>query len=314
MSTFLVVGESLVDIVQDSTARRTEVPGGSPANVALGLARLGITADLLTWLADDPRGRTVLDHLAASGVTVLPQSLGAARTPTALARLDAEGSATYEFDLDWQLPATTLPHDLRAVHTGSIAAVAHTDPADALPALLQDARRTATITYDPNLRPSIMGQPGAVQPKVDILVALADVVKVSEEDLDWLHPGADPLEVASGWVRDHRCALVVVTHGGRGSTAVRPGGGRVEVQAPPVAVVDTVGAGDSYMSGLLTALHRHDLLGAGQRAALHAVSEAQVAEIVDFATTAAAITVTRAGANPPHLADITAHDVAVPRT
>ena len=105
MSEFLVVGESLVDIVEDRNGSRVEVPGGSPANVALGLARLGESVDLLTWLAADQRGSTVVDHLTASGVNVLRGSLGATRTPSALARLDETGGATYEFDLEWERPS-----------------------------------------------------------------------------------------------------------------------------------------------------------------------------------------------------------------
>ncbi|MEV0890703.1 PfkB family carbohydrate kinase [Promicromonospora sp. NPDC050262] len=225
MSQFLVVGEALVDIVEHSTGTRAEHPGGSPANVALGLARLGESVDLLTWLSTDPRGRVVADHLAASGVDILPASLGADRTSTALARLDPTGAATYEFDLRWQLPQWVAPQETIVVHTGSIAAVAATEPRDALLQLVRDAGRTATITYDPNLRPSIMGSPDDVRPAVGDLVAAADVVKVSDEDLAWLHPGVEPADVASSWVQEHGCALVVVTRGGRDprwSGLVRP--------------------------------------------------------------------------------------------
>jgi len=305
MSQFLVVGEALVDIVEHSSGSRAEHPGGSPANVALGLARLGASVDLLTWLATDPRGRIVTDHLTGSGVGVLPASLGATRTSTALARLDPTGAATYEFDLQWQLPHYVLPHELSVVHTGSIAAVATTEPRGALLRLLQDAARTATITYDPNLRPSIMGSPDSVRPGVVDLVAAADVVKVSDEDLAWLYPEADPVEVASTWVQKHGCALVVVTRGGQGSIAVLPHGRRTEAPAHAVTVVDTVGAGDAYMSGLLSALYRHGLTGADHRADLRAVGEPTVAAILDFAAQVAAITVGRAGANPPYLGEVT---------
>lgn len=306
MSRFLVVGESLVDIVEEGNGDRTEVPGGSPANVALGLARLGESVDLLTWLGTDQRGTAVLDHLTAPGVNVLRESLGATRTPTALARLDETGGATYEFDLEWQLVPIVVPRDIDVVHTGSIAAVADPQPADALLRMVHDACGSATITYDPNLRPSIMGEPGSVRERVEGLVAAADVVKVSEEDLGWLHPDADPLDIAGTWVDDLECALVVVTHGGRGSTALLPHGHRVEVRAPVVTVVDTVGAGDSYMSGMLSALHRHGLVGARRRHDLYAMAASEVTAILDFSTSLAAITVSRAGANPPHLAEVSA--------
>ena len=213
---------------------------------------------------------------------VLRESWGAARTSTALARVDETGAATYDFDLDWRLAWARVPQGVEVVHTGSIAAVADAEPAGALLGMLHDARRFVTTTYDPNLRPSIMGDPRSVQGRIEGLVAAADVVKVSEEDLGWLHPDADPLEIASSWVDDLGCALVVVTQGARGSTALQPGGCRVEVAAPLVTVVDTVGAGDAYMSGLLAALQSHDLVGAPRRRDLRAMTAADVTAVLDL--------------------------------
>jgi len=304
MSELMVVGEALVDVVDDARGTRTQHPGGSPANVALGLARLGRSVDLVTWLARDPAGVAVVDHLERSGVTVLPGSLGADRTSSAVARLDAGGCATYEFDLEWQLAATVPARDVSVLHTGSIAAVAETVPADALLRMIHDARPSATITYDPNLRPSVMGDAGAVRPRVEELVAVADVVKASEEDLAWLYPDDTPLDVADAWADDLGCALVVVTHGGEGSTAVRSGGRRLGVLARPVPVVDTVGAGDAFMSGLLAALTDHGLTGGARRDDLHRADEQVLGAVLDFASRVAAITVSRAGANPPHQAEL----------
>ena len=301
MSDVLVIGEALVDVVVTPDGARTRHPGGSPANVALGLARLGRSADLLTWIADDADGRLVADHLAASGVRVLPASWGATRTPTALARLDAEGVATYEFDLQWHLAPVAV--DARVVHTGSIGALAATEPATALADLLRGSRASATVTYDPNLRPSIMGSADAVRAQVGAIAEVADVVKVSDEDLAWLHPGQDPVEVARSWA-GLGCALVIVTRGGEGSTAVLPDGARVDVPAPRVAVVDTVGAGDSYMGGLLAGLDDHGLTGADRRAALRAIDPDTVREVMAYAARIAAITVSRTGANPPTSAEL----------
>ncbi|GAB3095417.1 carbohydrate kinase [Isoptericola nanjingensis] len=300
----MVVGEALVDIVEDGSGARTHHPGGSPANVALGLARLGGSVELLTWLARDQAGAGVVDRLEASGVAILPASLGASRTSTAVACLDADGGATYEFDLEWHLATTAPARNMSVLHTGSIAAVADTVSADTLVQMIHDVRRFATITYDPNLRPSIMGDVDAVRVRVETLVAAADVVKVSEEDLGWLHPEAEPLDVASAWANDLGCALVVVTHGGRGSTAVRPLGRDLEVPARPVAVVDTVGAGDAFMSGLLAALRGHGLTGSDQRDALRRADATALEAVLDFASRVAAVTVSRAGANPPHLAEL----------
>lgn len=304
MSEFLVVGEALVDVVVSLDGARTEHPGGSPANVALGLGRLGKDVSLLTWLAGDPQGRMVTEHLEASGVVVLPGSLGAQRTPVALARVDASGTATYEFDLSWDLAPLTLAGDVAVVHTGSIGAVAATRPADALKALLRHARSTAIVTYDPNLRPSIMGAAGEVRGKVEALVGLADVVKVSDEDLGWLYPDADRLDVAHRWVAEHGCAFVVVTLGGHGSVAVLADGTRVEVPAPAVTVADTVGAGDSYMGGLLATLSDRGLTGASSRDVLRAVDALTVTSMMERAARVAAITVSRPGANPPTAAEL----------
>jgi len=309
MSTFLVIGEALVDAVVHPDGTAAEHPGGSPANVALGLARLGKRAELLTHLAEDDRGRSVRTHLETSGVVVLPQSFGATRTPTALARLDDDGVATYEFDLSWDLAPVTVGDAVRVVHTGSIGAVAATDPADALLTLLREARATATITYDPNLRPTIMGDPAAVRRDVEALVRVADVVKVSDEDLAWLFPEADPVAVARAWAGGpgSACpeALVIVTRGGDGSTAVLSDGSTVDVPAPRVTVADTVGAGDSYMGGLLAALDDHGLTGAARRDALHRAGAGTLRTVMEHAARIAAVTVSRPGANPPTAAEIT---------
>lgn len=295
----LVVGEALVDVVERQDGSRDEVAGGSPANVAVGLARLGRRADLLTWLAPDAEGDLVRRHLAGSGVHVLDGDRTPARTSVATAHLDAEGAATYDFDLEWDLPGTwdegaDAP---LVVHTGSIAAVLA--PGGARVAELVEARRAAsTITYDPNLRPALMGDPADVLPVVERLVRAADVVKVSDEDLAWLLPGVAPAEVAEEWSRSGP-ALVVVTHGGEGAFASTAAGARLHVAAPRVRVADTVGAGDSFMAGLVDGLWSAGLLGADRRDALHDVAATTVEEVLARCARIAAITVSRRGANPP---------------
>lgn len=299
-----MVGEALVDVVETASGARSQHPGGSPANVALTVARLGHTTELLTWIGDDDLGRTVREHLAASGVAVLPQSVGAGRTPRALARIDGAGVADYEFDLDWQLAPVVVAPDVTVVHTGSIASIAPTAQPGALTALLTAARSTAVITYDPNLRPTIMGSPTAVRDDVERLVAVADVVKASDEDLTWLYPDRNPADVIGRWVVDHGLALGVVTRGGQGPFAVLPAGECVEVPAPRVTVMDTVGAGDSFMGALLHALDERGLTGAPGREALHSLTTDDAAATLRFAARVAAITVSRAGADPPRLADL----------
>ncbi|MDQ0424394.1 MULTISPECIES: carbohydrate kinase family protein [Cellulomonas] len=300
----LVIGEALVDAVRRPDGTHDEFPGGSPANVAIGLARLGRRAELLTWLADDAHGDLVRRHLAASGVHVLTGDRAPARTPVATAHLDAAGVATYDFDLEWDLPATwdEGEGDALVVHTGSIAAVL-TPGGPKVADLLESRRATSTITYDPNLRPALMGDPADVRPVVERLVRASDVVKVSDEDLAWLLPGVAPAEVAEDWSRSGP-ALVVVTHGGEGAFASTAAGARLTVPAPRVTVADTVGAGDSFMGGLVDGLWSAGLLGADRRAALHDVDAGTVEQVLARCARIAAITVSRAGANPPTTAEL----------
>lgn len=297
----LVVGEALVDVVQHPDGSRQEHPGGSPANVALGLARLGRPVDLLTWLGDDPYGDLVRAHLGASGVQVVAGDRRPDRTPVAIAHLDEAGHAEYEFDLTWQLPGWDGPTPL-VVHTGSIGAVLAPGGAD-VARLVADRRAGSTITYDPNLRPAVMGTAQDVRPDVERLVGLSDVVKVSDEDLAWLHPGTDPLAIARDWAA-RGPAMVVVTFGGDGARAVTARGDEVTARALPVTVADTVGAGDSFMSGLVDGLWSAGLLGADARDALHAVPMDVVQQVLDRCARIAAVTVSRPGANPPTSAEL----------
>lgn len=311
----LAVGEALVDQVRRPDGSSADHPGGSIANVALTLGRLGREVRLATWLGTDTRGDLVRDWLVESGVGLVRGSDGAERTSVAVATLDDDGSATYDFDLTWQVPAEALPgagtsaeasaqvggSDTVAVHTGSIAAMLEPG-ATQVRELLQAARTTSTVTYDPNARPAIMGSADEVRPRVEELVRLADVVKVSDEDLGWLYPGTDPLAVAREWQRGTP-ALVVVTFGGKGAVAVSDAG-EVEAVAPRVEVVDTVGAGDSFMGALIDGLWENDLLGAGRRDALNAIGSATVQQVLDRCCAVAAVTVSRAGANPPRREEI----------
>ena len=298
----LVIGEALVDVVNYRDGSVAELPGGSPANVALGLARLGREAELLAWLGHDAYGTLVADHLRASGVHIAEATWGAAATSVARATLDQNNAATYEFELEWALsPAAAVTDAPLVVHTGSIAAVLEPG-ASAVEALVREARATSTITYDPNARPSLMGTPAAARAKVEAMVALADVVKVSDEDIEWLT--GEPVEaVAAAWL-DLGPELVVVTRGGEGATAFVRFGRTFTVPAPRVDVVDTVGAGDSFMGGLIDGLWLADLLGADRRGHIAAASDEVLMEVLERCIRIGAITVSRAGANPPTAAEL----------
>lgn len=300
--TALVIGEALVDVVIHPGAEPVDIPGGSPANVALGLARLGRDAELDCWIATDPRGRAIRSHLEESGVRLTAGADAAERTSTAQATIGADRAATYVFDLDWNPPYPHRPEGAEApllVHTGSIAAILEPGRAT-VEQVLRDHRETSTICYDPNARPQLMGSPEQAREIVEGLIALTDLVKCSDEDITWLYGADADLEsVLRDWL-GLGAAVVVVTRGKKGALALTSSGLRLEVPADPdVVVADTVGAGDSFMGGLEDALWSEDLVGADRREALHALDAAALERIVRHAAAIADITVSRAGANPP---------------
>ena len=303
----LVVGEALVDVVRDTSgepARRH--PGGSPANVALGLARLGRTVHLVTQLGDDDDADLVRDHLTGAGVVVHAETTATGRTSTAVAELDDHGVARYTFDLVWTLSADALAgRDASVVHAGSIAALL--DPgAQVIEEFLGGCRDRAMITYDPNLRPSLLVDADTVRPRVERLVAVADVVKASDEDLAWLYPSTTTENVARTWATSGP-QLVVVTRGGEEAIAVLG----VHVHRAPalrVDVVDTVGAGDAFMAGLIDGLCAHGSAGSDARTRIAALDADAVVDILRRASAAAAVTISRPGADPPTAAELDQHD------
>lgn len=296
MSRALVIGEALIDIVEREGQVVGEHVGGSPLNVAVGLGRLGRDVDFLTHIADDPRGRRIVDHLKASGVQLVPGSTSAKKTPTAQARLDAAGSATYEFDIDWQLAGTAEVAPPIVAHSGSIATVL--EPGCRAAAALLDAYHlSATITFDPNVRPALISDGETARRRIERLVERADVVKVSDEDLRWLDSRRSPEQIAKTWL-SMGPSIVAVTAGGEGSFAVC-GAGMVRVPARTVEVIDTVGAGDAFMTGLLDALWSLDLLGADRRRNLAHISTDALEHVLSTAALTSALTVAKAGADLP---------------
>lgn len=308
----LAIGEALIDIVSPASdpSAVTEIPGGSPANVAMTLGRLGRPVSLQTWIGQDARGNVVRAHFGASHVDITPESSGAARTPTARATLDEHGAATYTFDLEWA-PATPIRVGAAAaaVHTGSIAAVLQPGATAVLEALA-GARGHAIITYDPNARPAIMGSAEEALPTVLRFVAAADVVKVSDEDIAWLTGGRPVEDVAREWLALGP-SLVIITRGKLGALAVSSSGVRQTAATGDVAVVDTVGAGDSFMGGIIDALWSLGLVGVEARPVLRSLDAAQVRAILRRASAVSDVTVSRAGANPPWLAEL-AEDGSAP--
>ena len=300
----LVVGESLIDVVRRADGSTQEHVGGSPANVAVGLARLGHSVTLATRVGDDERGARIANLLVREGISLTEGSVGGRPTSVATSTIDASGAAEYSFDLSWDLTDVAPIEGVAHVHTGSIATTLEPG-ASAVLTTIQGARPGATISYDPNVRPSLMGDPHEVRGKIEALIGLSDVVKASDEDIAWLYDGVPIPDILRLWGQLGP-ALMVVTRGDRGAVVgLGMAGELTSVDAPDVEVVDTVGAGDSFMAGLLSGLLDAGFLGGIEgRDRLRSASLADVRPAVDRALGCAAITVSRAGANPPHRAEL----------
>lgn len=285
----LVFGESLVDIIAGEA-----FPGGSPLNVAVGLSRLGIPTDLATRFGDDPHGDQIAAHLRESRVR-FAEPVAGAHTSRAEVLLNESGEARYRFALDSVLPSPPLD-GIALVHTGSLGAVL--DPGSQAVLAAFDARGVRLRSYDPNIRPDLMHDHPATLARVERLVSRSHIVKLSDEDAELLYPGASIANVL-----DHLLALgaslAVLTRGAAGCVARAGRGGRVALTVPAeqVEVVDTVGAGDSFMAALLAAVLDGPLQGELLAREVPAAGDIEAA--LEFAACAAGITSSRPGANPP---------------
>ncbi|MBU3062645.1 carbohydrate kinase [Nocardia sp. NEAU-G5] len=308
-----VAGEALVDMVPTGAPGEfAAMPGGSPTNVAVGLVRLDVPVRMLARIGTGTLGDRVRNFLRDNAIGLDHAIQGSEPTSLALLDLDADGVARYDFRIDgtadWQWTdaelGPALDGDVAALHTGSLA-MTQRPGADALLRLVERARATATISYDPNMRPQLMIHDDA-RARVETMLGLADVLKVSSEDLAWLYPDRAPEDVLTDWA----CrgpALVVVTLGGEGALAATAEDPRpIRRPGVPIELVDTVGAGDAFAGGLLAGLHRRDLLGAHRRKALRALESAELIAIVDEAMLVAALTCGRRGADPPTTREVRA--------
>lgn len=304
-----VIGEALIDLVPagDPLTFRAR-QGGSPLNVAVGLARLGIPTSMMARLGDNSLGRVLRGYLQAESVDIA--SSPGANEPTTLAvvSLDDDGNAIYEFytegTADWQWTREELdrlPARTTILHFGSISS--WTDPGW-IP-ILEAANRAhisgqVLVSYDPNVRPALCGDRAQATSRVEGAVSSSHLVKVSGEDLAWLYPGADTGSIAQHWV-GLGPDLVVVTDGLAGARAYNDRGLLAAQPGRQVAVADTVGAGDSFSAALLAALAE---VGAATPIGLGHLGVDAVESALRFAVLASSITCTRVGANPPTSAEM----------
>ena len=311
----LVCGEALIDLVPVPAGDELTYvarAGGSSFNVAMGLGRLGAPVGFLGRISTDRFGRMLRGRLEADGVDCGLVEDGDEPTTLAVVQIEAgselayafygEGTADRMFGVD-RAPIQ-LPDEVTAIHLGSISMVREPG-ASAFEAVMRREHGRRVLTLDPNIRPSLVGERAAYLERLEGWVSLADVVKVSRADLDWLYPGTEPDAAAAAWLA-RGPGLVVVTKGHDGVLGMTAQD-RVQVAGTPVVVSDTVGAGDSFTSGLLARLQATGRL---ERSSVRDISADALRDCLAFANKAAAITCTRAGAQPPTLAEMEASDLA----
>jgi fructokinase len=309
----LVIGESLIDSVVADGENTRSSPGGSPMNVAVGLSRLGHDVTFATQIGEDADGEMIVDCLGRETLTVINEP--GERTSRAHATVKSDGSADYRFDITWDLRLDRL-HSRAAlrtagmVHTGSLGAHFPPGGSQVLREVMARAGRSV-ISYDPNCRPSILADRAATRYEAEQFASVSDVVKASDEDLRWLYPDSSLGDVLEQWIRAG-VGLMVITRGSDNALAGTASGIRLSSASDRVEVLDTIGAGDSYMAALLSELQLLGVRGPTGRSALDALSRDELAAVMTRAAAAAAITCSRAGANPPSRAELDSYIVDSP--
>ncbi len=310
----LVSGEALIDLVPAPAGGELAYvarAGGSSFNVAMGLGRLGAPVGFIGRVSTDLFGRMLRSRLEADGVDCRLVQEGDEPTTLAVVEIEAgsepvyvfygEGTADRMFRVDD--PPADLPAEVTALHFGSISMVREPG-ASAFEAIMRREHGRRVLTLDPNVRSSLVGERRAYLERVEGWVSLADVVKVSQADLAWLYPGVALDDAGATWLA-RGPGIVVVTRGHDGSLGLTARH-RVEVRGTKVVVSDTVGAGDAFTSGLLASLDGAGLL---EHTRLREISAGSLRACIAFANRAAAITCTRAGAQPPTRAEMDASDL-----
>jgi len=310
---YLVCGEALFDFFSENDASGLAsrvnfkaIAGGSPFNVAVGLRRLGVDAALFAGLSTDYLGRRLLHVLQDEGVNARYLVDFDAPTTLAMVAVGANGSPQYSFRgegcADRQLTPAHLPQlgaEVRGLHVGSYSLVVQ-PIADTLLALVRRESGKRLISLDPNVRLNPQPDIELWRSRIGELVQLADLIKVSDEDLHLLYPEQDPQTIIEGWLQ-HRCQVVFLTRGGEGATVFSRQHGSWSVPARSVEIADTVGAGDTFQAALITWLTEQRLDSVD---GVQGLGREQISAMLDFAVGAAALTCSKTGPDLPYRAQL----------
>lgn len=307
----VVGGEALVDLVPDrvSTPGRLgpllPVPGGGPYNTAVALGRLGAPVAFLSRLSTDAFGEVLMRRLYAAHVDVSLVRRGAEPTTLAVVTLGPDGSARYAFYVDGTADRQLtdpgpLPDAVTMVSLGTLGLVLEPAASAYERVLRRESARGRLTVLDPNIRAGLIDDPAGYRARFASWLPDVGLVKASVEDVSWLAGVADPDAVASDWL-DAGAGAVVLTRGSAGLSAFTAQHGRLDVSAAPADVVDTIGAGDTVHAALIAWLHRHQVRG---RDDLRVLDETAWRAALRYAAEAAAITVSRPGAEPPYAAEL----------
>lgn len=300
----LSCGDALIDFLPVRTVDGQEallpMVGGSCLNIAIGMARLGIPTGFVGGLSTDPFGYMIEDHVRESGVDLRFSTRSARPTTLAFVRT-VDGEARYAFydeqtaSKHWSYQHGSIPFaDVDAVHVGSTTLVDRSGAAQALE-LVEEARHTTTVSFDPNCRPNLVEDKADYVARMDLFARGSHIVRMSDADFAFLYGNSD-FGAKAVTLSSTGTPLFIITRGAGDVLAWHKGAGLVAVKAPSTKVVDTIGAGDSFQAALLVALRETKLIA---RQSLEAMDASQLSRVLEFAVTCAAVTCSRAGANPP---------------
>jgi fructokinase len=291
-----VCGEVLIDLIPGADGVRVPHVGGGPANTAKALARLGHDVQFIDGISTDEYGVAARKELLDDEVKLDLALTSDKPTCLAIVSLDANGGASYEFKIDgtatFDFNLSWLPDPSRykpqVLHIGTLVTVIQPS-ADVLYDWAMQVAEFAPIVFDPNIRPSVMGDRDLYEAAVEKWAALSSVIKVSDDDMAWLYPGQNYVDVAQRWINDG-AALVVVTRGSQGIIGITADGA-VEVDGAKITVADTVGAGDTVGAIIVEAMIEKGIL---------ALTGDVLKAVLHRAAVAAGITCSRKGAQPPY--------------